>query len=62
MGRIIYNVNFNPISIIVSNNNNNWFLYSAFLVWDTTQSALQSITSPGHIINAALIVHLLNSG
>ena len=46
-----------------NNNNNNWFLYSAFLVWDTTQSALQCITTPvtGFNINPALIVHLLNS-
>ena len=46
-----------------NNNNNNWFLYSAFLVWDTTQSALQCIITPvtGFIINPALIVHLLNS-
>ena len=44
-------------------NNNNWFLYSAFLVWDTTQSALQYIITPvtGFNINPALIVHLLNS-
>ena len=44
--------------------NNNWFLYlSAFLVWDTTQSALQCIITPvtGFNINPALIVHLLNS-
>ena len=35
-----------------NNNNNNWFLYSAFLVWDTstTQSALQCIIPPGHWI------------
>ena len=46
-----------------NNNNNNWFLYSAFLVWDTTQSALQCIITPvtGFNINPALIVHLLNS-
>ena len=45
------------------NNNNNWFLYSAFLVWDTTQSALQCIITPvtGFNIIPALIVHLLNS-
>ena len=44
------------------NNNNNWFLYSVFLVWDTTQSALQCIITPvtGFNINPALIVHLLN--
>ena len=44
-------------------NNNNWFLYSAFLVCDTTQSALQCIITPvtGFNINPALIVHLLNS-
>ena len=44
-------------------NNNNWFLYSAFLVWDTTQSALQCIITPvtGFNIDPALIVHLLNS-
>ena len=44
-----------------NNNNNNWFLYSAFLVWDTTQSALQYIITPvtGFNINPALIVHLL---
>ena len=37
--------------------------YSAFLVWDTTQSALQCIITPvtGFNINPALIVHLLNS-
>ena len=47
----------------IVNNNNNWFLYSAFLVWDTTQSALQCIITPvtGFNINPALIVHLLNS-
>ena len=47
----------------LNNNNNNWFLYSAFLVWDTTQSALQCIITPvtGFNINPALIVHLLNS-
>ena len=46
-----------------NNNNNNWFLYSAFLVWDTTQSALQCIITPvtGFNINPARIVHLLNS-
>ena len=45
------------------NNNNNWFLYTAFLVWDTTQSALQCIITQvtGFNINPALIVHLLNS-
>ena len=44
-------------------NNNNWFLYSTFLVWGTTQSALQCIITPvtGFNINPALIVHLLNS-
>ena len=43
--------------------NNNWSLYSAFLVWDTTQSALQCIITPvtGFNINPALIVHFLNS-
>ena len=29
-----------------NNNGNNWFLYSAFLVWDTTQGALQCIITP----------------
>ena len=48
---------------INNNNNNNWFLYSAFLVWDTTQSALHCIITPvtGFNINLALIVHLFNS-
>ena len=32
------------------NNNNKWFLYSAFLVWDTTQSAWQYIITPSHWI------------
>ena len=43
--------------------NNNWFLYSAFLVWYTTQSALQCIITPvtGFNINPALIVHILYS-
>ena len=38
-------------------------MYSAFLVWDTTQSALQCIITPvtGFNINPALKVHLLNS-
>ena len=46
-----------------NNNNNNWFLYSAFLVWNTTQSALQCIITPvtGFNINPALIVYLFNS-
>ena len=46
-----------------NNNTNNCFLYSAFLVWDNTQSALQCIITPviGFSINPALIVHLLNS-
>ena len=41
-----------------------WYtLYSAFLVRDTTHSALQSLLPPviGFNINPALIVHLLNS-
>ena len=44
-------------------NNNNWFLYSAFLIWNTTQSALQCIITPvtGFNINPALIVNLLKS-
>ena len=51
------------VCVLINNNNNNWFLYSAFLVWDTTQSALQWIITPvtGYNINPALIVHLLNS-
>ena len=38
-------------------------MYSAFLVWYTTQSALQCIITPvtGFNINPALIVHFLNS-
>ena len=45
-----------------NNYNNDWFLYSTFLVWDTTQSALQCIITPvtGFNINPALIVHHLN--
>ena len=52
-----------PIDSDNNNNNNNWFLYSAFLVWDTAQSALQCIITPvtGFNINPALKVHLLNS-
>ena len=54
------NMNFQDIFY---NKNDNWFLYSAFLAWNTTQSALQCIISPvtGFDINPALIVHLLNS-
>ena len=47
--------------LVCVSDNNNWFLYSAFLLWDTTRGALQYIINPGHWINPALIVHLLNS-
>ena len=33
-----------------NNNNNKWFSYSPFLVWDTTQSALKCIITTGHWI------------
>ena len=47
---------------IINNNDNNWILYSAFLVLDTTQSALQFHITPGHWIQyPALIAHLLNA-
>ena len=35
---------------VFNNNNNNWFLYCTFLLWNTTQSALQCIITPGHWI------------
>ena len=43
--------------LLNNNKNNNWFLYSAFLVWDTTK-ALYSVSLPpvnGFNINPALI-------
>ena len=42
-----------------NNKNNNWFLYSAFVVWDTTQSALQCtcIITPGHWIQYQSCTH-----
>ena len=41
----------------IDHNNNNWFLYSAFLVWDTTQSALQCIITRGHWIQYQSCTH-----
>ena len=45
------------IIIIIVIINNNWFLYSAFPVWDTTQSALQCIITPGHWIQFQSCTH-----
>ena len=54
----------NTVLIYWNHHNNNWFLYSAFLVWITTPCALQCIIAPvtGFNINTAIIiVHLLIS-
>ena len=45
---ICHSANFDSINNDNNNNTCNWFLYSAVLVWDTTQSTLQCIITPSH--------------
>ena len=60
MKYVVNHILFIQFCVFCDNNNhydNNWFLYSAFLVWNTTQSALQSIITHGHWIQYQSCTH-----